>query len=249
MITAITPTGDRHVALKLCARWMANQEIRPDQWLVIDDGKAPYDPGGCEYVRREPQPDDPKHTLNTNIEFAIPYIKGDHILIIEDDEYYHPKYVKVMAARLRYNEIVGIGCSKYYHLPTKGFARHANIAHASFAQTGFNSDAIPKLKACLEEANQNYLDVRLWSRYGGGIRSGRLRPGWENIVGDKALVFDDSLCPLYVGIKGLVGRPGIGIGHRQQTYKTHDTDLSILQSWILIEEDFLTYCRLGGYDV
>jgi len=42
IITAITPTGDRPLALALCQQWMDAQTVRPDQWIVVDDGKIPY---------------------------------------------------------------------------------------------------------------------------------------------------------------------------------------------------------------
>ena len=38
-ITVITPTGDRWKALKRCKFYMERQTIKPDQWLITDDGK------------------------------------------------------------------------------------------------------------------------------------------------------------------------------------------------------------------
>ena len=41
MITVITPTGDRPLAFSLCRKWIFNQTIKPDQHIIVDDGKIP----------------------------------------------------------------------------------------------------------------------------------------------------------------------------------------------------------------
>jgi hypothetical protein len=240
MITAITPTGDRHLALSLCSLWMRGQTVCPDQWIVVDDGKEEYRPPQCEYIRREPSPDDPKHTLHVNILTALPYVRGDKIIIIEDDEYYAPNYIQVMSEKLDKYKLVGIGWAKYYHLPSRGYARHANIAHASFAQTAMRSELLDTLAACAKMKNHDYLDVRLWRKFGGNIVVGNGLPvGWENKINKDVCVFDDEPHPLYVGIKGLPGRKGIGVGHRSTTYKQIDKDLSVLKKWI--PDDYFYY--------
>lgn len=56
MITIVTPTGDRPLAFALCQHWMMNQTVKPDQWIVVDDGKTPMRPFvPMEYVRRGSQ--------------------------------------------------------------------------------------------------------------------------------------------------------------------------------------------------
>jgi hypothetical protein len=213
-ITVITPTGDRPLAFALCRRWMANQTRRPGQWLVIDDGKIPMTPApDFQYVRREPQADDPAHTLITNLKTAVPFIKGDKILIMEDDEYYAPTYIEEMVRRLDQHEVAGIGHSKYYHLPTGGYAVHANTVHASLAETGFRASFLPKFVECLTHpASNDYLDIRLWR------------------IAAKDGLFVDSSAPLYLGVKGLPGRKGIGAGHVPAMYHmTDDAARSMLE--------------------
>ena len=233
MITVITPTRDRSVPMALCERWIAHQTVKPDQWLIIDDGSAPMvPPSGADYIRREPGPGDPKHTLNLNIFTMIPRIAGDKIIVFEDDEYYAPGYIETMAKRLDEYALVGIGWSKYYHLPSGGYARHANVAHASFAQTAFRREVLPVVRTLAAVESQHYLDVRLWTKFGGAIIAAHGPGGWERKIGEEAIVFDDHEVPLYCGMKGLPGCPGIGIGHKQTHYKTFDTDLSVLRSWV-----------------
>ena len=58
-ITIITPTGDRPLASGLLRDyWMKNQTIKPDQWIIVDDGINTFDtsllPDYAEYIKREP---------------------------------------------------------------------------------------------------------------------------------------------------------------------------------------------------
>jgi len=217
-ITAITPTGDRPLAFRLCQQWMANQTRRPDQWIVVDDGKVPLTPThAMTYIRREPQPDDPQHTLNLNLMAALPLITGDKILIIEDDEYYAPGYVEEMARRLDQAEVVGICRSKYYHVPTGGYSTIGNTTHASLAETAFQASFLPEIKEILSGSSDPYVDMRIWQK-----------------AGPRGSVFVDNDKPLYLGIKGLPGRGGIGQGHNPAIYgnRKDPADRAVLKKWV-----------------
>ena len=239
-ITVITLTGDRPLAFALCRRWLANQTQKPDQWIVVDDGRVPLSPtADMEYVRRDPRPDDPTHTMLLNLQAALPLVRGSKVLIMEDDEYYSPRFIAEMSRRLDEHEVVGIARSKYYHLPTGGFLRHTNMDHASLAQTGFRSSFLPEVIALAQ--GDMYLDIRIWKKVG---NTDQLRWG-ENkdvakersVSGGRGLLFDDGDgggegC-LYVGIKGLPGRPGIGVGHRHYKEYLPDTPTrDTLRRWI-----------------
>ena len=213
MITAITPTGDRPLAFALCQRWMSQQTMKPDQWLVIDDGAVPLEPViSMDYVRRERRPEDPIVTLIANLRMALPLIRGDMIVIIEDDEYYAPGYIRAMADQLAAHEVVGIRCSKYYHLPTGKWANIGNRGHASLAETGFRASFLPAFDK--ELRGDTYLDIRLW-------RS----------IGKRGYLFGDEQSSLYLGIKGLPGRPGIGLGHNPRMYRAIDPHRAILRQF------------------
>jgi len=236
-VTVITLTGDRPLAFALCKLWMSGQTLKPDQWIVVDDGKTPLVPTPeMTYIRREPRRDDPSHTMILNMRAALPAIAGEKILFLEDDEYYAPRYVEEMARRLEEYEVVGIARSKYYHLPTGGFLRHSNMDHASLAQTGFRGSFLPEFAMLLK--GDMFLDIRIWKKVG---NTQKLKWGeetcvvGERIVGNgRGLLFDDGIeSNLYVGMKGLPGRMGIGCGHREYKEYLKDTpDREVLRRWI-----------------
>jgi len=224
-ITAITPTGDRPLAFTLCRHWMEQQTVKPDQWIVVDDGKVPLKPStGMQYIRRNPSPRDPAHTLNLNIAAAIPHIRGDKILIIEDDEYYAPQYVETMSRKLEDHEMAGIIKAKYYHLPTGGYYQIANTLHASFAQTGFRRTILPKLTELIKDKNATLLDMKLWT---------------YSLSHGKAYLFNDHSRSLYMGVKGMPGRAGIGVGHDVSSYNAFDKKRSLLKKWV--PDDYQIY--------
>ena len=144
MVTLITPTGDRIEAFELCRRWMSLQTKGQFQWIVVDDGYTPlpdYLQAGTEYVRREPKEGE-NHTLPLNLKLAVSLIKGNKILIIEDDDYYGPDYIAIMSEWLDKFQLVGECCARYYHVPTMRYRRIGYSQHASLSQTGFRAELI-----------------------------------------------------------------------------------------------------------
>jgi len=224
-ITAITPTGDRPLAFELCKQWMRHQTVKPDQWIVVDDGKTPLKPASdMDYIRRNPRHNDPKQTLIVNMREALKRATGNRILIIEDDEYYAPGYVERMSKELDIAEVAGIMRAKYYHLPTGGYQHIPNMAHASLAQTGFRKSFIPKVIPLLRDGGKLYLDMDIW------------RVARQTCT--VSLILDDKES-LYAGIKGMAGRGGIGSGHNPISYASHDTNRNILKKWI--PKDYQVY--------
>jgi hypothetical protein len=251
MITAITPTGDRPLAMSLCERWMIHQTVKPDQWIVVDDGTAPITPTTTmEYVRREPRAGDPRHTLAINLLQAIPLIKGDKILIIEDDEYYAPAYVEEMKKHLDSGTIAGITQNRYYHLPTGGYYMMHNKGHASLAQTAFTNAFVPTFRNAVEASMfVDFLDIRMWRmakqslnrgfKFGGRALTTRMRTT-SQMPKNELVLFSDADRPLYVGIKGLPGRNGIGMGHNPGMYLVKDTiGRRVLKQWM--PQDYQVY--------
>jgi hypothetical protein len=242
-VTALTCTGDRPICLKLLADWINRQSLKVDQWLIIDDGRVPFVPSmNCDYIYRTPQHDDPEQTLNTNIEYAIPFITGDVILFCEDDEFYSKDYVKTMVEKIQGHEAVGICKSKYYNLPFRTYYVHNTRDHASLAQTGIVKEYLPTLKTLL--VGDPFIDIRIWEEIGGKDLSWKKMPFIHNelIVGNgRGILFDDGMkdC-LYVGMKGMPGRKGIGAGHKGAGRS--DSRCGVLREWM--PQDYQTYMNL-----
>lgn len=232
-ITFITPTGDRPLPFVLCQMWIKKQTLQPDQWIIVDDGKTPVKPfislREIRYLRREPRLDDPDHTLLVNLKMALPYIKGNKILFIEDDEYYAPKYTEIMAAELDKHEIVGIHNSRYYYLPTCSNCRVENKKHASLAQTVFRQSFLSEFEK-LVNTKTGALDMKLWREIN------------EN---KRGFLFLDDDEPLYVAMKGMPGRRGKGGGHTVGSWRYQRSFLDIAQNllrrWIPDDDDFDIY--------
>lgn len=234
-VTVITLTGDRPEAFALCRRWMENQTRQPDQWIVLSDGKVPLKniPPGCHYVRREPKPTDPRHTMIINLREAIKHIEGSVVFIMEDDEYYGPKYIETLLKHLDKYEVVGVGRSKYYHLPSGSYIKDCNMDNASLAQMAFRRSFLPEFEALLE--GDQYVDMRIWKHVG---NTNHLR--WvdsdkspDRIVNGRGYVFDDGDEHIYVGMKGLPGREGICWGHKEDPRYSHmDAKREIIKKWL-----------------
>ena len=218
MISLVTPTGDRPEAFELTRKWISMQTLQPDQWLVIDDGKIPLPlhlRDGVDYIRREPK-DGEGHTLTLNMKVALPHIKGDKILIIEDDDWYGPNYISTMSKHLDNYNLVGESYARYYHVPTMRCRRIGNTRHASFCQTGFTNKLLSIFEKCLE--GDPYIDARFWSA----------------VTDKKYLIMDsEDQLRLHCSLKGLRGRKGIGTGHDPNAnYYQVDSGLQYLIKWV-----------------
>ena len=235
-------TGDRPEAFDLCKIWVKNQTKKIDQWIVVDDGAKPMEeiPKDCHYVRRQPKPSDPKHTLVLNMKEALKHIEGDMIFILEDDEYYAPKYIEKTSNALNDFEIIGIGRSKYYHLKG-GYIRHMNLRHASLAQIGFKKSFIAQIEKVIE--GNSFLDLRIWETLNGkdAYKCDAVNLLVKERITDdkKGIVVDDGEDALYLGIKGMIGRKGIGSGHIFGAHYIKDIRYEKLKQWL--GKDFKYY--------
>jgi glycosyltransferase involved in cell wall biosynthesis len=217
-ITLITPTGDRPEAFELTRKWIASQTVQPDQWIVVDDGFTELPEHlrkDIDYIRRVPKKNE-GHTLTLNIKEAVKHIEGDIILIIEDDDWYGPRYIETMWKYLQMYDLVGEAYARYYHLVAMKYRRIGNNAHASFCQTGFVKRLLPIFIQCIE--GDPYIDARLW-----------------NVVTEhKFLIKDtDDVLKIHCSLKGLKGRKGIGSGHNESAeYYNVDVGLEYLRRWV-----------------
>ena len=231
-VTVITPTGDRPECLELLRQWVAHQTRQPDQWLIVDDGKNPVQAvPEAHVVHRLRQADDLGCTLGKNLEMAMRFVKHNKIIIMEDDDWYGPDYLKTMASLLDDHELVGIWGTNYYNPKLPGYMKMGRNDHASMSQTGFRKSFIPKLLRAIP--GDCSVDFRIWfsfenGKYIEGKPTGHLIPGEGKY--------------LHCSMKEMPGRPGAGCGHNKQGY-IRDNELIQFKKWCLDVEAYRPYLK------
>lgn len=220
MITVITPTADRPAAWPHAERWMARQTVQPDQWIVADDGVEPAPlTMGQTHIRR-PRKETGGASLGMNLLAAIPHVKGDVVLIVEDDDAYRPDHIAVCVDRLRQHAAVGCVWLNYYNLRLRSWRRIRN-ACAALCNTAFRAECLPMLEKAAHDAMAAgiyHVDRLFWRQAG------------------PAGLHDQETV---IGIKGLDGMPGIGIGHKPGRGWIADRHGNKLREWL--GEDAIHY--------
>ena len=230
-VCIVTCTGDRPMAFELCQKYIARQTFKAEiTWRVVDDGQK-------EVRFTEPMPDNItfEHirlkpcrnrvtSFRRNMKFGLSKVPAPAVIIMEDDEWYGPRWVEIMYAGLQKAELCGERRALYYNVRLRLFRRWNNRKHASMCQTAFRSSIIDKFQDRMQKVGTVMLDRVLWKM--------RVR---------KKLIDPFHQC---VGIKGMPGRSGIGTGHRPKAriYR-RDQDGSALIK-ILGKEDAAPYLAL-----
>jgi glycosyltransferase involved in cell wall biosynthesis len=238
MIALITPTGGRPDQIGLCAEFMKKQDYKGSVlWVIVDDGDPvtiediPFDFKENWTIKklypiavwRQGQ-----NTQARNLLVAAKAIQQrddvEAVFIIEDDDYYSPKYLSTMMQYLQGKDAVGELATVYYNPYRRAWMRNGNTHHASLCQTGFAITMMPLfIKACTTQ--HVFIDMTFW-RF---LRSYKLA------------LFNNG--DIAIGIKGIPGRGGIGMGHRMDLEMTPDPEMEYLKK--LIGEDYLYYKQLA----
>ena len=203
-VTLITCTGGRPESLARCAKYVARFE-NPDginvQWLVVDDyidyevpirTSSTYDL--TFMCPRDVVWKQGMNTLASNLLVAIECVKYDAVMFIEDDDFYRADYMREQLMHLRNADIAGENPTRYYHVPSSQWCEMRSLFHASLCQTAMRSTHLHILQDACREA-YDMIDVRLWAK------TSHLRQTRSSVQH-------------VVGMKGLPGRPGIGVGHK-----------------------------------
>jgi hypothetical protein len=186
--TIITPTGDRKFSLGLCRKFVSNQTVMPKQWLVVDDGKFPVKhTAGMDYVRREPQHRDPRHTLKANLLYIIDKIECNTILVFEDDDYYRSDYAETMLNNIGTYDLLYLDNILIYNVKYNMYQRYKEEGFHAFANFCFKKRILPKLHLSCQGHQANNDNTLL------------------KLVENKKRI---DLGSIFVGIKGISGRPG-----------------------------------------
>lgn len=218
MLTLLTATGARPVAWAACERLMAQQDYAgPVRWLVVDDGPEPqpvtFQRAGWQLVVIRPSPLW-RFGQNTQARNLLKGLAGvgpaDRLVIIEDDDWYAPDWLTHVAAMLDRAELVGECRARYYNVALRRGRQLQNSQHASLCATAMRGRALEHFRrACT--ARPKFIDLELW----------RHCPSRHLFGGHRV-----------VGIKGLPGRGGIGMGHRDDFNGVDDPTGALLREWV-----------------
>ena len=229
-LTLITATGGRPECAPLLAEYLARQTYRgPRTWIVLDDCDPPMPAMGADRVIRPPWRWQPgENTYAKNLALLLREARQqphDHLLIIEDDEWYGPNYLAEMARALEDWPLVGEFKPRYYCVRTRTYRVHdqkRHRKHSCLCRTGLRRGRLwEKLTAIVADPKAGAIyDRPLWAGEAGRLLRARLS----------------------VGIKGMPGRPGIAGGHHGHVKYAPDPDLSVLRAWIGADAD-----RYEGY--
>lgn len=232
-ISLLTCTSDRHEAFALTEKWIAAQTIKPNQWLVLDDGTKPVTCTQGQEHHHLPQfrgagsmVNKIKHALQNKL------LVGDVVIFIEDDDWVAPDYIEWCLSGLRTNDLIGEGQNLYYNVRHRWWFEHHNKAHASLCATAMRRSVLPYLMhecvtaPTLPEKDRPFIDSRLWMNC-------RLKKKvFDPMTGDGRR--------RTVGIKAMPGTKGYGSGHdRTAGWAIPDPQLAKLRA--LIGDDAKEY--------
>jgi glycosyltransferase involved in cell wall biosynthesis len=212
-VSVITPTADQPLGMLLLERYMARQTVQPDEWVVADDGVDParLTMGQTHLVRKREH--EGGRSLASNMLAAVSYAPGDMVIVFEHDDWYAPNHIEVCVERLRRSPATGSKFQRYYNVEHRCWRRMLNVGSA-LCNTAFRAELVPNM---IRAANRCMSDASY----------GLDRAFWDSVSGGDVHEIDTV-----VGIKGLPGRPGLGMGHRPGDGWTADPEMAQLRDWI-----------------
>lgn len=193
----ITPSGGRPEALEFLNGYLKRQTFQDFEWIILDDvepsGKPP---SRCDtYI----VPDwiwNGTTTQSKSMTRLLKGIKGEKVVICEDDDWYAPNHLELMSNALDEADAVGQVNSIYYNVKTRSHISFVNRGNSGMCQTGVKGEAVDFLRqVCINNPPDLIgLDIVFWRTF----------------KGTKKFIQEQTV----VGIKGLAGRNGLGMGHR-----------------------------------
>lgn len=209
-LAIITPTADRPEAIELCSKFVLRAIHRisePVQWIIADGGKTKLRDikrrFNALYIDAQPF-EHPAENLCNNLLEAVSCVRSEKVVIMEDDEWYHKDYLRIVLENLSKGDVLfGVHPSIYYHLPSRRTWNANNRHHASLCCTSWCgqeiTNAFIQILNTAFQLKSPWVDMKLWSEWHGKklLHDQQRNAEWVN-----------------VGIKGLPGKPGIGFGHR-----------------------------------
>jgi len=218
MLTLLTATGCRPESWAITEKLAMSQTYQgPVRWIIVDDGEMQQpitfkrDGWTLEVIRPQPFWKSGDNTQARNLSAGLDVIGNERLVIWEDDDYYAAQYLANVNKWLDTADLVGESHARYYNVKTRQSRQLSNSAHASLCSTAMKGDAINTLRnEC--KPGVKFIDINLW----------------RNFDGTKKLYQTKTV----VGIKGMPGRTGIGMGHRNDFVGRPDRNGAIIRSWL-----------------
>jgi hypothetical protein len=233
MLVLLTPTGSRPGGLALLAGYLSAQTWKgAARWVVVDDCDPPTPVPRVragievEVVRPAWRWLPGMNTQAACMAAGLSCIElGDSCIVLEDDDAYLPGHVANVLQALESAELAGERVARYYNVATGRCREIPGQFHASLASTAVRGRALAMLReVCAADSRRIDMDL------------------WRGFSGTKALLNTSNV----VGIKGMPGRGGIGVGHRD-TFGDPDPSGQVLAEWLGAgAEAYRRYRRAGG---
>jgi hypothetical protein len=153
--------------MKLCRKYMAQQTVQPDQWLILNGP--------------EPMP--------AKILAAIEQgkIEGEAVIFFEDDDAIRADWIEWCVGRLASYEICGEGNAVYYHVGHRWWSECRNCRHAALVQTAVHADLLDNVANVIRSYGSPFFDTRLWQLDAGKFLALPESPAERRVVGIKGI--------------------------------------------------------------
>jgi len=215
------------MAIGLCEEWMSRQTYTGAvEWLVASDGEDELRvsrPGWTVHRLLRAPESTPIRSFVGNLLAAADAATGDLVAIVEDDDWYDADHLQHVVEALHTTDATGNLWQNYYHLPSRQWIRMRNRG-ACLCQTAFRVGMLDTFRQACQTALRKRsigVDALFWS----GLPTG-------------AIYGIDTTGHTVIGIKGLPGRPGLGVGHRPDKSRAwnDDPDLRQLEAWVGVKD-------------
>lgn len=214
-VCLITPTGGRPEGMALLAGYLDRQTYQGKvRWVVIDDVNPatplPDSRFDVEVIRPSWRWKPGDNTQCKSMALALDQVSdNDTVIICEDDDAYLPQHIKAILSELETVELTGERVSRYYNVATQRWQLMPGKHHASLASVAVRGEALRLLRQICSNGTRT-IDLDLWRQFDG----------------PKKLTEHENV----IGIKGMPGRAGIGVGHRDNFGRPDTT--GILRQWL-----------------
>ena len=232
----LTLASDQHAGFRFSVQW-SNRCLEfgdiDANWLVVDDGEEPCEPllrdSLCHQIDYIKLPHDNIRGMDSLRRNLVRALKGileyrctpDTIVFFLEDDWLRADWYRDALQTFEDHEhlmLLGETQTRYYHVGTRRHHTFRPNGRSALSCTAmrYNHSLIQWLIDRAESDRTIMLDDRLWNK-------GPLQD-------HEKLLHPESV--YNVGIKGLPGKPGLGMGHRLDAKHPADTDMSLLRQWI-----------------